>query len=242
MKPGRWRIGASRSCGLVARGSRATGTKLAWPTRLSVAIALGLALSACGLLRPQAGPGEVIFQDDFSRSDSGWDRYQDPSYSSDYLEGTYRIHVLSPLTDAWANPDLEVSDARIEVDAAKVSGPDNNVYGLLCRFQDYRNYYFFLISSDGYAGIGLNKDGQRRLLSDDSLLPSEAVLQGSLWNHIRADCDGFTLRLYVNGQLVAETRAAEWSSGDVGLIVGTYELAGSEVLFDNFSVVRPGGS
>lgn len=209
--------------------------------RWLTAAAFSLSLGACGLLRPQAGPGEVIFQDDFSRTDSGWDRYQDPSYSSDYLEGTYRIHVLTAQTDAWANPDLDISDARIEVDAAKVGGPDDNVYGLLCRFQDHSNYYFFLVSSDGYAGIGLNKDGQRRLLSDDSLLPSEAVLQGNLWNHIRADCDGFTLRLYVNGQLVAETRAAEWSSGDVGMIVGTYDLAGAEVLFDNFSVVRPDG-
>ncbi len=210
--------------------------------RMLATAGLGLAVGACGLLRPQAAPGEVIFQDDFSRPNSGWDRYGDPDYSADYYEGAYRIHVLNPdVAFAWANPDLEISDARIEVDAIKIGGPDNNVFGVLCRFQDFRNYYFFLISSDGFAGIGLNKDGQRRLLSDDSLLPSEAVLQGEVWNHIRADCDGFTLRLFVNGQLIAETRVAEWSSGDIGLIVGTYEQAGTEVLFDNFSVVRPEG-
>lgn len=203
------------------------------------AAGLSMAISACSVLRPQAGPGEVIFQDDFSRPNSGWDRYQDPGYSSDYHEGAYRIHVLSPNTDAWANPDLELADAQIEVDAAKLSGPDNNVYGLLCRYQDSRNFYFFLISSDGFAGIGVYKDGRRRLLSDESLVPSSAVLQGSAWNHIRADCDEFSLRLIVNGQLVAEVQAAEWRSGDVGLIAGTYELPGAEVLFDNFSVVRP---
>lgn len=203
------------------------------------AITVGLGMGACGVLRPESGPGEVIYQDDFSRANSGWDRYQDPSYSSDYQDGAYRIHVLTANTDAWANPDLEISDARIEVDAAKVGGPDNNVFGVLCRYQDARNFYFFLISSDGYAGIGVYKDGRRRLLSDDSLLPTEAVIQGEQWNHIRADCDQFALRLFVNGQLVAETQAAEWRAGDVGLIAGSYELPGTEVLFDNFSVVQP---
>lgn len=207
--------------------------------RKIAAIVFALGIGACGIVRPQAGPGEVIYQDDFSRANSGWDRYQDPSYSSDYQDGTYRIHVLTPNTDAWANPDLAISDARIEVDAVKVGGPDNNVFGVLCRYQDPRNFYFFLISSDGYAGIGVYKDGRRQLLGDDSLLPSTAILQGDEWNHIRADCDQFALRLFVNGRLVAEAQAAEWRAGDVGLIAGTYELPGTEVLFDNFSVVRP---
>lgn len=208
--------------------------------RLAAAgMSLAMALAACSVLRPQAGPGEVVFQDDFSRPNSGWDRYQDPSYSSDYHQEAYRIHVLSANTDAWANPHLDITDAQIEVDAAKLSGPDNNVYGVLCRYQDARNFYFFLISSDGFAGIGVYKDGRRRLLSDDSLLPSSAVLQGNAWNHIRADCNEFSLSLIVNGVLVAEAQAAEWRSGDVGLIAGTYDLPGTEVLFDNFSVIRP---
>ncbi len=58
-------------------------------------------------------------------------------------------------------------------------------------------------------------------------------------NHIRADCIGRRLRLSVNGQFVAEASAAEWQRGDVGLIAGSYALPGTEVLFDNFSVLRP---
>lgn len=208
--------------------------------RLILATLAAALLGSCRVVRPQAGPGEVIYQDDFSRENSGWDRYQDPTYLSDYHQGSYRIHVLTPNTDAWANPDLDLDDVRIEVDALKVGGPDNNVFGVLCRYQDSRNFYFFLISSDGYSGIGVYKEGRRRLLTDDSLLPSPAVNQGSAPNHIRADCDGFSLRLFVNGQLVAESRAAEWRSGDIGLLAGTYELAGTEILFDNFSAVRPG--
>jgi hypothetical protein len=209
-------------------------------SRIWVALAVLAAFAGgCQVVRPEAGPGEVIFQDDFSRTNSGWDRYQDLNYLSDYHDGTYRIHVLTPNTDAWANPDLDLDDVRIEVTATKVGGPDNNVFGVLCRYQDARNFYFFLISSDGYTGIGVYKDGRRRLLTDESLLPSPAVNRGSGTNHIRADCDRFSLRLFVNGTLVAEAQAAEWGAGDIGLLAGTYELAGTEILFDNFSAMRP---
>lgn len=197
---------------------------------------VSLLVVACSVT---ADPGEVVFQDDFSRPVSGWDRYNDPTYSSDYYEGGYRIHVLEPNTDAWASPRLDLADVQIEVDATKLGGPDDNVFGVLCRYKDSRNFYFFLVSSDGYTGIGVYKDGRRRLLTDDSLLPSEAVNRGNALNHIRADCDGYRLRLLVNGILVAEAQAAEWPRGDVGLIAGTYDQAGTEILFDNFSVLQP---
>ena len=198
-----------------------------------------LLLAACQTLGPQVDPGQVIFQDDFSRATSGWDRYHDATYLSDYSEGAYRINVLESNTDAWANPNLSLSDVQIEVDTTKVGGPDNNVFGVLCRYQDSRNFYFFLVSSDGYTGIGVYKDGRRSLLTDKSLLPSDVVNRGEALNHLRADCVGYRLLLFVNGRLVAEAQAAEWQSGDVGLLAGTYELPGTDVLFDNFSVVRP---
>jgi hypothetical protein len=170
---------------------------------------------------------------------SGWDRYYDSTYSSDYREGGYRIHVLEPNTDAWAIPHLDLADVQIEVDATRLGGPEDNVYGVLCRYKDSRNFYFFLVSSDGYSGIGVYKDGRRRLLTDESLLPSGAVNRGDIQNHIRADCNGYQLRLFVNGILVAETQAAEFASGDIGLIAGSYDQPGTEILFDNFSVLQP---
>ncbi|NIN95462.1 MAG: hypothetical protein GTO49_10895, partial [Anaerolineae bacterium] len=115
-----------------------------------------LMVVACAV---EASPGEVVFQDDFSRAVSGWDRYHDATYSSDYYEEGYRIHVLEANTDAWAVPHLDFEDVQIEVDAAKVGGPIDNVYGVLCRYKDARNFYFFLVSSDGYSGIGVYKDG-----------------------------------------------------------------------------------
>ncbi|HET7011669.1 MAG TPA: hypothetical protein VFI11_12910 [Anaerolineales bacterium] len=195
--------------------------------------------TACGRLLTSDDDGALLFQDDFSRASSGWDRYADDTYSSDYVEGTYQIAIHTPQTQAWANPRLTLDDVRLEVDAASVGGPLDNAFGLICRYQDPRNYYFFLISGDGYAGIGLIKDGRRVLLTGDAMLPEASVLQGYRTNHLRADCDGFYLAFYVNGVLVHEAQAAEWAEGDAGLMAATYAEPGIDIRFDNFTILNP---
>jgi hypothetical protein len=196
-------------------------------------------LAGCASLLTPNAPGALLFQDDFSNAGSGWDRYADPTYTSDYIDGTYQIAIQSAQTQAWANPSLDLDNVRMEVDAATVAGPLDNAFGLICRYQDPDNYYFFLISGDGYAGIGLAKDGRRVMLTGDAMLPADAILQGYRTNHLRADCDGFHLTFYVNGVLVGEAQAAEWPSGDIGLLAATYSEPGIDIRFDNISLLRP---
>src|SRR3990172_2326625 len=46
--------------------------------------ALGILASGCGALIPSA-PGTVLFQDDFTRSSTGWDTFEEPGYRADYV-------------------------------------------------------------------------------------------------------------------------------------------------------------
>ena len=57
-------------------------------------------------------------------------------------------------TDAWANPGSEsFIDTRIEVDATKNGGPDDNDFGIICRYTAAESFYYAIISSDGYYSI-----------------------------------------------------------------------------------------
>jgi serine/threonine-protein kinase len=193
---------------------------------------------------PTAAPtlpeGEVLFHDDFSDSGSGWDRVSEDSGGTDYSDGTYRIWVGKPQTDRWANPGLSLTDVRMEADASKAAGPDNNDFGLICRYRDIGNFYAFWISSDGFAGIIRYLDGDSQVLSEDELMQaSDRIHQGYATNHIRADCVGNTLQLYVNGELVEEVEDASHAEGDVGLMAGTFNLPGVDIHFDNFVVLAP---
>ena len=207
-----------------------------------ILVALSAATLACQALTPaqsEGAAGQVLLYDDFSNPGSGWNRVSAAGGGTDYDDGAYRILVLEPNTDIWARPNLNFMDVQIEVDALKVGGARNNRFGVICRVMDNDNFYTFLISSDGYYGIGKVKNQQYTLLGMDALQPSGAIEQGTALNHVRADCIGERLSLYINGQLIAEAIDLDFPAGDVGLIAGTYDTPGTDILFDNFTVISP---
>jgi hypothetical protein len=193
-------------------------------------------LAACNFDATPQPEGAVLFQDDFSLPISGWDRHTRSSSSLDYQGGSYRIRILEPETIAWGRPHLSFGDITLDVDATKLSGPDDNLYGVLCRYQDPGNFYFFLVSSDGFAGAGAYRDGERSVFNGSAMLPSPAVLPGGATNHLQVDCQGSTLRMHVNGQLVVEAAVSDWPEGDVGLVAGSYSDGGVEIQFDQLIV------
>ena len=192
-----------------------------------------------GEVAPPIVDGDVLFQDNFSDPSSGWARTQENDYSTDYASDTYAIYVGVDNLSVWSTPGLDLADARIEVSASKVGGPDDNNFGVICRYQDADNFYFLAISSDGTYAISKRQAGEWSLLGADEWLFSEAIFQGESSNTIRADCVGDTLTLYVNDQLLAEAQDADFVSGDVGLLAGSFDTAGVDILFDDFSVRQP---
>lgn len=218
----------------------ASQTTILWMVFL---IAASLPALSCKLLvyepKSTSHSGQVLFQDDFSKPNSGWIRVTAATGVSDYMDGVYRIFVNEPNVDIWSRPGLNIADVHIEVDAYKVGGERDNRFGVICRVVDNDSFYTFIISSDGYYGIGMINDNTYQLIGMDALQPTDVINLGSAQNHIRADCVGNTLTLYVNGVQLAQVQDASFPSGDVGLIAGTYSTPGTDIRFDNFIVYRP---
>ena len=216
--------------------------------RLLTALTVLIVLSfACSTTTTSATPapldlnapsGSTLFQDDFTQPVTGWDRFTASEGTIDYDAGGYRLLVNSPETNFWSTPHKNFADIRLEVDAGKLGGPDENRIGLICRHNG-KDYYFFIITSDGYYGMGLFKDGQATLLGQTELIASASINQGLAVNHLRADCAGSTLTFFINGFQTAQVQDATLATGDVGLRAGTFDSAGVDVLFDNFVVLQP---
>jgi hypothetical protein len=185
-----------------------------------------------------AQSGSVLFQDDFSRPISGWDRFMTAEGTMDYDAAGFRMLVNSLNTNFWSTPHKNFVDVRMEVDAGKLGGPDENRIGLLCRFTG-NDYYFFLISSDGFYGIGIYTGGQAVLLGQSEMQASSNIKKGLAVNHLRADCVGNTLTFYVNGFQLISAQDARLKSGDIGLLTGTFAQPGVDVIFDNFVALKP---
>jgi hypothetical protein len=210
---------------------------------LLLLIILSLACSsttpATSVPQVQTAPsGSVLFQDDFTRPISGWRRFTSAEGTMDYNASGYRILVNSLNTNFWSTPQQNFADIRMEVDAGKLGGPDANRIGLLCRFTG-NDYYFFMISSDGFYGIGIFTGGQGRLLGQNEMQPDGNIKKGLAVNHLRADCAGDMLTFYVNGFKLASVQDATLKTGNVGLLAGTFDQPGVDAIFDNFVVLQP---
>jgi hypothetical protein len=186
-----------------------------------------------------AGPGGKLYHDDFSDPTSGWTRTSSPNGTLDYDNGSYRMAVASPYYDLWAVSGHAYRDVRVEADAARLAGPDVNRFGVICRYRNPQNFYFFIVSSDGYYAIGKVSDDVRVLLNQDMMAYSAAIVPGNGPNHLRFDCIGQTLTGYVNDQSIVVANDADLPSGDAGLITGAFDQPGVDMAFDNFAVYRP---
>jgi hypothetical protein len=189
---------------------------------------------------PGGPSGEVLFEDDFSDPGSGWAQAGDSTGTAEYSSGSFRIFVSQPNDDVWARPGQNFIDSTIEVDARKVGGSDENDFGVICRYQEPGNFYFFIIGSDGFYGIGIMQSGQEpQLIGATGMQFSRRIALGEEPNLIRAECVGDVLSLYVDGKILDAVSDTRLASGDVGLIAGTFDTPGTEILFDDFIVRNP---
>lgn len=198
-----------------------------------------LLLSGCMVLSGYDPETGLVFQDDFNNPKSGWPVYEQAEGRAAYRDGHYeleiltaRSHLAAPLPGDFRIP----RDIHITVEANSPSDASGGDYfGVICRFQDPYNYYFLVISQDGYYGIGKMKAGVAALLHADQMLPVDAVLQGEK-NLLEAECSGNSLRLSVNGTLLGEVQDNEWPSGGIGLLAASGDTGKQLVEFDRLLV------
>ena len=187
-----------------------------------------------------------IFSDDFSDTSGGWVRGEyykntDRAYGAGYVQGRYRMYSPPPGSSAYSYSTEygNQEDIIVEVDA-QVSGDaphGTDKWGVICRFQDRDNFYVFGIGPEGYADIQKLENNKWKLL--EYVRKSEYIHPRKEENHLRADCLGNKLTLFVNGHEVIEAKDSTFDSGSAGLYIQDHGDHKFEVLFDNFLVSKP---
>lgn len=182
-------------------------------------------------------PVAVSFHDDFS-IDTGWFTTQRDDYGFRLAQGGYLVYVNVLNTPIWSVRQRKFTDVRLEVDASRLFGADDNYFGLVCRQMNGDNYYALVISPNGSYGIAKAKGGVFGFLQE-GVAQTGVIKTGTEVNRVRADCMGNTLSLYANNVKLLEIEDEDFDSGWVGVIVGTRFSSGVEVLFDNFAALKP---
>jgi hypothetical protein len=206
---------------------------------LLIILSLMLSSLACLSIANKTPESDILFSDDFSDTSKKWDQVSETTRTTGYYNGAYRITVNEVNTDAWANPGEEsFTDTRVEVDATKNGGPDDNDFGIVCRYTGVNRFYYGVISSDGFYGIMKMTSNGGTPVSNNKMGESDLISRGATSYHIRFDCIGSTLTLHVNGNQLDQQTDTEYTTGNVGVIAGTFSEMGADILFDNFFVYK----
>ena len=196
-------------------------------------------------LDPDSGPSsdvDWLYIAEFERS-GGWaDGEVVASDGTIEAEGVIENGVfnLTAFVDNgiyWTSPSERFDDGIYEVEATAVAGPENNGFGLMFFIDEATNdFYLFEISSDGYVWIGFCANGcdEVELLVDDGWFESELIRQGlGNTNRLTVEVVGGEMRFMINGQEAATATDTRLTSGDMGLLVETFDEGDVRVQFDN---------
>jgi hypothetical protein len=215
--------------------------------RFFVLITALLALTACGVApenEPDTCDGpDFLFADDFSGEfDCGWALYDRGGGTAAIDNAAMQLTVGQPGQLWWTNPGRSFDDVVITTEARQVDGPNDNAYGVICRYQDEENFYAFMVSGDGYFAIGKYQSGNETvtyLTPDAQFQPSDAINVGVASNELRVSCIGNQLSMEVNGIPLISVTDPTFVNGDVGLAAATLQQGTTIVEFDNVRVTTP---
>lgn len=177
------------------------------------------------------------FSDSFEDPSEGtWDLINDSAVFSEYRNNRFAFDISkSDITAFSVSNAMWLRNVILDTEAYRMDDSSENDMGLICRFQDSKNFYSLSFGNDNYVTIYKTIDGEWISLFNEFV---DYDLSDS-HNRITAACIDMSLSLYANGHLLARVFDSDLQEGDVGFLVGTYDDTSFSVEFDDFIVFTP---
>jgi hypothetical protein len=180
----------------------------------------------------------LVFEDSFDQ-EGIWDSRNLNVGRFGYQNGWFQIYIDKPDSFIYVPaPVLPAKDVRLEVDISKRSGAASDEAGVFCRLQLEGGHYELMFSSEARTSAIYRVSGDEYVAIGRAVLPPEIKLNAGLKpNHLRAECVGSKLRLFVNDWLTLEAQDSNFEGGWVGLAAGTgTRVTQLTAEFDNFKL------
>jgi hypothetical protein len=174
--------------------------------------------------------------DDFSDPTSGWGEVATDSIRWSYTDGRYELRMEDVVTLAWAGGGGSLDDFVLTVDVFIERGPsdeiDENMYGVLFRYTDEGDFYFFAIRGNPpLYNVFKVEAGKFVPLAAGTY---HIAPRGSAEN-LMVMAEGSQFSFYVNGAHLTDASDSAFARGGVAL--AGYSIKNRlDVFFDNFSV------
>lgn len=184
-------------------------------------------------------PVGLLLEENFDDPYAPWMKKEGGNWATGIAKKMYFMSVYEPKVEITsARTWLKLDEVRIEADIIHNNG--NGYYGFHCRESPGGNYYTIFIHTDGYYGFGENRNDKLTILESGPLPELDPPIDPKGENHVRADCRGNALTLYINGVAIDRTTVPGLGIGYVGMMVGTLlEDNRITVYYDNLKIYAP---
>lgn len=180
-------------------------------------------------------PGFQAFGDDFSDPTSGWPIQESGSNQIRYKNNQYQMIVGDPYIKWYGSYQYNIANGSVQTTAIVLQDQPQAFYGVIFRYQDEDNFYYFEISSNGNYLIGRWLNGVHSFLKQGT---NNSAINSTGENFIFASFVLDELSVSVNSILIDTIYDNNISEGYVGLCATTGEFGGFEVSFDQFLAGR----
>jgi serine/threonine-protein kinase len=187
---------------------------------------------------------DALFTDDFSNDNGKWETVtleEGDGVSLAFDNGEYVTRIEKTKWFMFGLLDQEYGDSTFTV-TVRNTGADDATFGLICHYQDDRNYYYAGIGSDGYYAIIRTEDNTDYYLTDatnNQWIFSDALPANAQAYTITLECANGEIKLSANGVQVASVQDEKFKEGQPGVFLLTFDKEPGEVRFDNFQVTKP---
>jgi hypothetical protein len=180
-----------------------------------------------------------LFADDFSTKANAWPESSAADVSYRYENGRYIIDANEFDSIFWVTADPTFTDTSTQVEATLLAGTPEDYFGLVCREQADKNFYYFIIRTDGTYVFGRHDQEGFHALTPGGWTYNAAIKQGNAVNLLRLDCVGNTMRLFANQTLLEEYTDDTLQEGKIGMTAAVLNQDGVQVAFDDLVVSEP---
>lgn len=179
----------------------------------------------------------VSYSDDFDTPNNGrWTEFDGEDVLTQWQDGRFAFDAYATgITAISTTNELSLDDVVVQAEVYRMDDVLGNDMGLVCRYQDPDNYYSLSFGNDDYVAIYKTVDGNWESLFNEFL----DIDLSAGYHKVAVSCIGTELSLYVDDQLLISVSDGDLSTGDVGLLAGTYEDVPIRLAFDNFVVYIP---
>lgn len=182
----------------------------------------------------------LLYEDDFNDPSSGWSSQEFDNYFVGYHEPEYyhvEVHepndsVLTSMPEKPVFTDLTI-EAKVFTDPNNSSTSGDFRYGLVFR-RSGNLYYSFTISPSAQKWYFLKHSANALEVLKEG---EDDTIQGlTAEDTLRVDVEDSTFFLHINDQFIGQVDDPDYSEGEVGLYVQTFDSPRVHVHFDELTL------